>query len=600
MSAELSTEVLSPSSKSFLSAHGGKDNEDEEEVDILLTFVENMPSEASLSLFCQKCFEESSSVCSELKLAALASSVSHPRDLHDESYSVLSSLPSTAKAKNTLVCSLLRSVLVHCGQLFSLDLLNILKAMDEFLDSISSEFSLENDDSESLPDFKFASIFKSAEDVDNAKSTHSCAKVNKDRLCLTIKLAINSLLTRLVSLCAYSMKTPKPAGFSRTLLADPRVQELEACVSKLSDDLSALSVKSSHESRLLGQQVAENSALVAALISQLKEGKAEKSLSAGVAAASKMVHHELSLLTPAESLAVSGVAGLIETVTATDSKGKINDDTLSCMFVRGRRPRSSMKRAAFLESGNSLSTAVESCRGFFPGISVEVVSPTKGDTKDSHRPIFKAGSDYVARRVNFLSPSVPVKLQKHQSNLESTDGLPRSLALMIKFLYDELEALRLFSEHLPIDMDRMIETEIGKFVYHMSTLCAALVESSDSSICSSGEGIWRGVLHLFYHQYINAFSSREKGMFQEFYPEMLSLDFDANSAYLWRQYAWKSSQLTAVVHNYLRFSCPRCLQSKLSYSSCLTASCVKAREEESLLHVFVDAKGKPLCNPAKA
>jgi hypothetical protein len=317
----------------------------------------------------------------------------------------------------------------------------------------------------------------------------------------------------------------------------------------------------------------------------------------------KIISKVVSILSPAESLAASGLSGMVSKVTTTDAKGIENDDNvMSCMFVTGTKSKQVRRRSAFLESECSLTNCLETSRGFLPGISVEVVD-AKAESKDNHRTVFKAGSDAVVRKVSFLPPFSPApssKLQKFQTHLLSHDGLPRSLPLMVRFLYTELESLRLFSEFLPPDMDRLIESEIGRFVFLMSSLFASLSDSSDTTICSSPDGIWRGMVYLIYHQYIDSFSSREKGMYQVFYPEMLCCGFETNSAYLWRQYAWKTSQLTGAVHNYLRFSCSRCQQSKLSYSSCITAGCVKIRDEEATLHVFLDGKGKPLSDPVKA
>ena len=309
-------------------------------------------------------------------------------------------------------------------------------------------------------------------------------------------------------------------------------------------------------------------------------------------------------LSPAESLASSGVRGLLSSVTTSDSKGnEISDKPLSCMFLSGYKPKGWGRKTTFLESDGNLNNLLDTGRCYLPGISLEVVSPPKGEFKDNHRPVVEVGSDFLVRKISFLPPlshATSTKLSRLQSNLTSHDGLPRSLPLMIKFLYSELEALRLFSEYIPSEMDRLIESEIGKFVFQMSSLFAALCDTADATVCASVDGIWRGLVHLFYHQYINSFSPKDRGMYEVFYPEMLCYKFEDNSAYLWRQYAWKTSQLTGAVHNYLRFSCPRCELTKLPYSACISVNCVKSREEEMTLHVFVDAKGKPLGVPAKA
>jgi hypothetical protein len=53
--------------------------------------------------------------------------------------------------------------------------------MDEFRISIIGDFVLSNDNDEALPEFTFVGIKVQAALVDEAKSTHSCAKVNKQR-----------------------------------------------------------------------------------------------------------------------------------------------------------------------------------------------------------------------------------------------------------------------------------------------------------------------------------------------------------------------------------------------------------------------------------
>jgi hypothetical protein len=99
-------ELLSPSSKNFLSKYGGgkEEEESDDEADDLMTFVERNPSEGSLRAFLKKCFEPESSACSSLDLASIAQKVSHPRDFSAESWTILNELSSVAKAKNALIC----------------------------------------------------------------------------------------------------------------------------------------------------------------------------------------------------------------------------------------------------------------------------------------------------------------------------------------------------------------------------------------------------------------------------------------------------------------------------------------------------------------
>ena len=604
-------ELLSPSSKNFLSKHGGKKDEEDsdDEVDDLLTLLERNPSEDSLRTFLKRCFDLESSVCATLGLKVMAMKVSHPRDFNDESWSVLNDLSAVAKAKNTLICKVIATCVEHLGSLLSLDFLEVLKIVDDFRETISEDFVLCNDREEQLPGFDFGSITEQAVAVDEAKGSHKCSKLNKDRLCLILKLTVEALLSRVVAFSAFSIKTPAKyvSSSESSSVVELRFQTMETNVTKLSSDLAAMSVKSTRESLELSRKVEANSDMVAALIRQLQLSSSPQApvlpkppaeLTPGRIAAID------TPLSPAESLAHSGMKGLLSSVTTADSKGnEIKDKPLSCMFQCGYKPKSWARNAAFLETDCNLNNCLDTGRGYLPGISVEVVSPPKGELKDNQRLVVEVGSDSVVRKVSFLPPlshSTSTKPSKMQVNLTSHDGLPRSLPLMIKFLYSELEALRLFVEYIPTEMDRLIESEIGKFVFKMSSLFSSMCDTSDPTICCSVDGLWRGLVHLFYHQYINAFSPKDRGMYQTFYPEMLCYGFDVNSSYLWRQYAWKTSQLTGAVHNYLRFSCPRCQLTKLSYSVCISASCVKSREEELTLHVFVDAKGKPLGAPAKA
>jgi hypothetical protein len=231
-------------------------------------------------------------------------------------------------------------------------------------------------------------------------------------------------------------------------------------------------------------------------------------------------------LSPAESLAESCVGGVVSSLTTTDVKGTESDDNLmSCMFVVGEKLQTARRKPQFLDNYNSL-------------------------------PKFA---------------------------LTSHEGLPSSLSHMVKMLYDDLEELRVFSDFLPQEMVALVEREIGRFVSLMSSLWVSLVDSSDTTVCYSHEGIWRGLIHLFYHQYMDAFSSSERGLFQTFYPEMLCNSFDVNSAYLLRHYSWRSAQLTGFVHNYIRSSCPRCMQSSCPHRAV------------SLHLVSSHAKRKPFC-----
>jgi hypothetical protein len=609
LSEQLELATLSPDSKTYLSRYGGGEDEDEsdDEADLLLTSEERHPSADSTRAILTKCFASESFVVSKLGLAKLAATVSHPRELHGESWEILNALAASAKGKNTLICKMLANCVKHVGLLLSLDFFKILEMIDEFRESIMGEFVLKNDQEEELRDFTFVGIRTQAELVDDAKSTHDCAKVNKDRLCMLIKTTVECLLNRVVALSAFSIKTPlkhNTPTFTSSA-AEHRMQAMESNLVRLTSEIAAVSEKHSRDSLALGQKVEANSDMLAVLIQQLR-GTLSTTLqpksTPEVIAHEKSLPTSLSSMSSAETLASSGLSGIVATVTTTDAKGNESSDVLSCMFVSGIKPKSSRRRATFLESDWNLTNLLETSRCWMPGISVEVVSPAKGDLKVDLRSVFKAGSDMVVRKVSFLPPvsqHPSSKLSKPQINLLSHDGLPRSLPLMIKFLYGELEALRLFGEYLPTEMDRLIESEIGKFVNHMASLFAALCDSSDSVVCSSPDGVWRGMVHLFYHQYLDAFSSGNKGMYQIFYPEMLCYAFEANSAYLWRQYAWKTSQLTGAVHNYLKFACPRCQLTKLAYSACITPSCLKAREDEATLHVFVDARGKPIGIPIK-
>jgi hypothetical protein len=610
MDSEFTT--LSPDSKSYLSMHGGGDEEEEsdDENDLLLTSEERHPSADSIQAFVKKCFAVDSFVVATLGLGQLANSVSHPRELNDDSWVFLNSLTSSAKGKNTLICKLLANCVKHVGLLLSLDFFKILETMDEFRISIIGDFVLSNENDEALPEFTFVGIKVQAALVDEAKSTHSCAKVNKDRICMLIKFTVESLLNRLVALSAFSIKTPlrRLAATVESSAFESRIQAMESNLVRLTSELTAVSLKNSHESSALAQKVDANSLMMSELVQQLRGTILSPTLPSKPTTEPKTMDKRLftsfTSLSPAETLASTGLSGLISEVTTMDTKGNESSDTLSCMYVAGVKPKSSRRRSTFLESDWNLTNLIETSRCYVPGISVEIVSPSKGDLKVDLRSMFKAGSDMVVRKVSFLAPVASqhpsAKMSKPQTNLLSHDGLPRSLALMIKFLYSELESLRLFGEYLSAEMDRLIESEVGKFVFLMASLFASLCDSSDSVICSSPDGVWRGMVHLFYHQYLDAFSSGNKGMYQTFYPEMLCCSFDTNAAYLWRQYAWKTSQLTGAVHNYLRFACPRCQLSKLAYSACITPSCVKAREEEASLHVFVDARGKPVAIPVKS
>ena len=210
LSEQLELATLSPDSKTYLSRHGGGEDEDEsdDEADLLLTSEERHPSADSTRAILTKCFASESFVVSKLGLAKLAATVSHPRELHGESWEILNALNSSAKGKNTLICKMLANCVKHVGLLLSLDFFKILEMIDEFRESIMGEFVLKNDQEEELRDFTFIGIRTQAELVDDAKSTHDCAKVNKDRLCMLIKTTVECLSNRVVALSAFSIKTP--------------------------------------------------------------------------------------------------------------------------------------------------------------------------------------------------------------------------------------------------------------------------------------------------------------------------------------------------------------------------------------------------------
>ena len=174
----MTTDILSPSSKNFLSMHGGKKEEEEsdDEPDALLTWLERNPSEDSLRSVLMKCFEDESAVCSTLKLAQKTSMVSHPREFNEDAWNGLNSLAATAKAKNAVICKVLATCVENVETLLSLDFLNVLEVVDGFLDSIRDDFPLRNDSDEPLPDFNFSEILEQASLIDEAKSSHSVQK----------------------------------------------------------------------------------------------------------------------------------------------------------------------------------------------------------------------------------------------------------------------------------------------------------------------------------------------------------------------------------------------------------------------------------------
>ena len=77
----------------------------------------------------------------------------------------------------------------------------------------------------------------------------------------------------------------------------------------------------------------------------------------------------------------------------------------SCMFASGVKPKSCRRRSMFLESDWNLTNLLETSRRCLPGISVEVVSPTKGDLNTDLRSIFKVGSARRGRSQDQLSSS---------------------------------------------------------------------------------------------------------------------------------------------------------------------------------------------------
>ena len=597
---------LSPAAKEIMM--GGDDSEEEAVADDLITWTERTPGEESVVALLSLWIEEGG-IMDELGLVELAASCTHPRELDPEAWELLKKLSREAAAINTRTGTILKSCVKNWAVLFKVDFTAALTLLDTFV--VDSHFSLVNDSSEPIPSFLFASLIASIKEVDEATSAHSKAKTNKDRICLLLKLIIDAVNSQFVKLCAHSvMKTPAKSMFMSSE-TDPRLQELEHTVTKLTSDFEAFSISSIRSTAGLTKELEHNSRLVACLVAQLQQTKVpstdSKSLVSSdgnkVDSSKAKVGTELS---PAESLAESCVGGVVSSLTTTDVKGTESDDNLmSCMFVSGEKIQTARRKPQFLDNYNSLPKFIENSKGFFPRVSVESVTLSKGESMDLNRTVFKAGMATVARRVDYLpvygtAATSSLKIAKYKVALTSHEGLPSSLSHMVKMLYDDLEELRVFSDFLPHEMVALVEREIGRFVSLMSSLWVSLVDSSDTTVCYSHEGIWRGLIHLFYHQYMDAFSSSERGLFQTFYPEMLCNSFDVNSAYLLRHYSWRSAQLTGFVHNYIRSSCPRCMQSKLSASCCITASCVKSREEEALLHVFINANGKPQANPFKA
>ena len=600
----MSSLFLSPAAKEIMM--GGDDSEEEALADDLQTWVERTPSEESLVALLYVWFEEGAGM-DELGLVRLAASCSHPRELDPDAWEHLKKLSREAAAVNTRTGTILKSCVKNWALLFKADFTAALTLLDTFV--ADNHFSLVNDKSEPIPSFLFASLIASTKEVDEATSAHPKAKKNKDRICLLLKLIIDAVNSQFVKLCAHSvMKTP-----AKSLIVssenDPRLQELEYTVTKLTSDFEAFTLSSNRSTAVLTKELENNSRLVACLVAQLQQTKISsvdsKSLSSSdsnIVVSSK----EVTELSSAESLAESCVGGMVTNLTTADVKGTESDNNLmSCMFVVGEKPQTARRKPQFLDNYNSVHKLIENAKGFLPRVSVESVTLTRGESFDLNRTVFKAGAVNVARKVDYLpvygtAATSTVKLAKYKVALTSHEGLPSSLSHMVKILYEDLEELRVFSEFLPPGMDSLIEREIGRFVALMSSLWVSLVDSSDTTICVSHEGIWRGLIHLFYHQYMDAFSGSERGLFQTFYPEMLCKSFDANSAYLLRHYSWRSSQLTGSVHNYIRSSCPRCMQSKLSASCCITPACVKSREEESILHVFINSNGKPQANPFKA
>lgn len=597
---------LSPAAKEIMM--GGDDSEEEALEDDLITWTERTPGEESVVALLSLWIEEGS-IMDELGMVELAASCTHPRELNSEAWEALKKLSREAAAINTRTSTILKSCVKNWAFLFKVDFTAALTLLDTFV--VDSHFSLVNDINEPIPSFLFASLIASIKVIDEATSSHSKAKTNKDRICLLLKLIIDAFNSQFVKLCAHSvLKTPAKIMIMSSE-ADPRLQELEHTVTKLTSDFEAFTISSNRSTAGLTKELEHNSRLVACLVAQLQQanitsGDSKSLASSGsnlVKSSKAKVGTELS---PAESLAESCVGGMVSGLTTTDVKGTESDNNLmSCMFVIGEKPQTTRRKPQFLDNYNSLHKCIENSKGFFPRISVESVTLAKGESMDLNRTVFKAGMASVARRVDYLpvygtAATSTLKIAKYKVALTSHEGLPSSLSHMIKMLYDDLEELRVFSDFLPREMDALVEREIGRFVSLMSSLWVSLVDSSDTTVCYSHEGIWRGLIHLFYHQYIDAFSTSERGLFQTFYPEMLCNSFDINSAYLLRHYSWRSSQLTGSVHNYIRTSCPRCMQSKLSASCCITASCVKSREEEALLHVFINANGKPQANPFKA
>lgn len=597
--------MLSPSAKQFMEKHDG--GEEDVEIDLLETLLERLPSEESTEAFFRNCFGDNSDVCDALRLKEKA--LSHPRDKNSEAWDALLALSPSAKAKSSLICGIVKSVIKNCSLVFELDYLLILNAADEMLEGMQDSFILTNDANEELSDFRLKTLVELAESVDAAKG-HNCAKSNKDRLCFIIKSSISGLCDQFVKLAAHALSTPIRLNNSfASADDDPRFAVMDANIRRISAEMTLLAASNARESMALSNKVdlalsrmSESTDLIATLLKRFEAKSVGTSpVSSTAPKTSKIV---VADLTPPESMAASGVGGLVSALTMPDNKGtEVNSNMMSCMFVSGLKIVSSWKKPQFLERANSLSGALEYGKCFFPRISVEVVTLTKGDSTDNNRDVFKAGSASVVRKVNYLpayASSSSIKLSTYKRNLISDEGLPTSLTHMTKMLYDDVNELRLFTEFLPREMDALIEREIGRFVYLMSTLTVSLVDSSDTSVCVSPEGIWRGLVQLFYHQYMNAFSVAERGLCQFFYPEMLCQAFDVNAGYLLQHYSWKTSQLTGPVHNYIRTSCPRCLQSKLSAFNCITAACVKVREKESNLHVFLDATGKPSANPSKS
>jgi hypothetical protein len=223
---------------------------------------------------------------------------------------------------------MLANCVKHVGLLLSLDFFKILEMIDEFRESIMGEFVLKNDQEEELRDFTFVGIRTQAELVDDAKSTHDCAKINKDRLCMLIKTTIECLLNRVVALSAFSIKTPmKHNSLTFTSsAAEHRMQAMESNLVRLTSEISAVSEKHSRDSLALGQKVEANSDMLAVLIQQLR-GTLSTTLQPK--STPEVIMHEKSLptilasMSSAETLASSIAAGTAQQGTAEAGGGPV-------------------------------------------------------------------------------------------------------------------------------------------------------------------------------------------------------------------------------------------------------------------------------------